>query len=132
MKSFIRWVCCCLLAAPMTVAFAQNDPHEPVSSYVDPGETAQELAEGVTGRITTDDGSPVVGAMIVPESLEADAPPIPEIAITSDVNGEYEWPLPPGSYEVSVIADGYQNETKQATFGADEVATVDFKLRRTP
>lgn len=113
-------------------AMAPESLDDPVSSYDEPRNNVPMLQEGVTGRITAADGRPVVGAMIVPKSLEEDPPAIPEIAITSNADGVYEWALPPGRYEMSVIADGFESETKRVTLGAEEVETVDFHLRRTP
>ena len=60
------------------------------------------IRQGVQGRITAADGKPVSGAMVVPLSLDADGPPIPEIAILSDADGRYTWPLRPGRYQLTV------------------------------
>src|ERR671915_410348 len=74
-------------------------PAQPVSSAP--------LREGVTGQIKDNDGSAVAGATVLASSLEPDGPAIPEIAIVSDESGRYEWPLRPGRYQLTAVAEGY-------------------------
>ena len=88
--------------------------------------------EGIVGRITDTRGQPIVGALVQPRSLDDPSPPIPEIAIVSDDNGRYTWQLSPGSYELSVSADGYRGMTKLTKVKAGQAATLDFTLERTP
>ncbi len=70
--------------------------------------------------------------MMTPTSRSIDGPPIPEIAITTDEYGRYEWPLPPGSYQMSVFADGYQKHTLNVDVKANQVTTLDFILDKHP
>jgi hypothetical protein len=87
------------------------------------------LQEGVEGRVTRPDGEPIVGAFVQARSLDDPAPPIPEIAIVTDEDGRYAWPLEPGRYQISVSSDGYRSARKSVSFRAGEVKTLDFVLQ---
>jgi hypothetical protein len=91
---------------------------------------ARQLEEGVSGRITNDDGAAVQGASVVAASLEPGGPAVPEMAIVSDAKGHYQWPLRAGRYQLTAAADGYQRASKKVTVTAGEVATLDFVLSR--
>lgn len=107
----------------------QGSPEAPVRDRDDANDV-QQPREGLAGRIVASDGSPIEGAMIVPRSLQAHGPPIPEMATLSDADGRYVWPLPAGAYEVSVFADGYHDTVQRADVAADVVATLDIVLKR--
>jgi hypothetical protein len=92
--------------------------------------STQQLREGVTGRITNDDGNAVEGAAVVAASLDPNGPAIPEIAIVSDANGRYEWPLRSGRYELTVVAEGYERASKRVEVSSGKIATLDFVLSR--
>jgi len=91
---------------------------------------ARQLKEGVSGRITNDARNAVEGAVVVAAPLDPGGPPVPEIAIVSDANGRYQWPLRGGHYELTVVAEGYQRVSKNVAVSAGEVATLDFVLSR--
>lgn len=107
----------------------QGTPEAPVQDR-DAVNDVQQPREGLAGRIVAKDGSPIEGAMIVPRSLHAHGPPIPEMAVLSDADGRYAWPLPAGAYEVSIFADGYQNAVQRADVAANVVGTLDIVLKR--
>lgn len=92
--------------------------------------TVSQLKEGVTGRITNDDGTAIEGAAVVAASVDPGGPAIPEIAIVSDAQGRYQWPLRAGRYELTAVAEGYQRASKKVAVSAGEVATLDFVLSR--
>ena len=117
--------------APAVSCAVPNSPSDAVSSDDTP-QPARSSAEGVTGEIKDDNGRALDGAMIVPKSLEANGPAVPEMAILSDTTGRYRWPLRPGNYDVTVRADGYQDVTQRVTVSPGAVATLDFVLLRTP
>jgi hypothetical protein len=121
-------LCLCLIIGTGLCA-NPSSPDRPVSGG-DGSSTARQLKEGVTGRITNDDGNAVEGAAVVATSLDPSGPAIPEIAIVSDANGRYQWPLRGGRYELTVAAEGYQRVSKKAAVSAGEVATLDFVLSR--
>lgn len=64
-----------------------------------------------------------------PEIARPQPPGGPEIAILSDKDGGYEWPLRPGLYDVLVRASGYEDVTWQVTVAPRTVATLDFTVR---
>jgi hypothetical protein len=111
-------------------AFGFSDD-SPVSSNSGGGSGTNAL-EGVKGRVTAPDGSPIVNALVQPKSLDDPSTPIPEIAILTDEDGRYKWRLFPGEYEISVSAEGYQPAIKRATVKAGQAAMLDFKLERIP
>jgi hypothetical protein len=88
----------------------------------------QERGEGVSGRVTAADGTPVAGAFVEAESLDRPSQPIPEVAISTREDGRYLWPLSPGSYRISVSAAGYQRATGQAAVRAGRLTALDFTL----
>ena len=95
----------------------------------DHGGSGPGLQEGVVGQVTTSDGRPVKGAFVQPRSLGDPSPRIPEIAILTDTEGRYTWPLFPGTYEISVSAEGYRREVKQVAVETGQVVSVDFTLQ---
>jgi glutamyl endopeptidase len=87
-------------------------------------------APGIAGQITDSRGRPVAGAFVQPRALDDPSPPIPEIAIVSDGDGRYTWRLFPGTYEISVSAEGYRGVSRQATVKPRQQVTIDFMLER--
>ena len=107
-----------------------QDRHDPVTAPgIDNGAPAA-ISEGVTGRVRASGGAAIVGAMVQPRALEANARPIPEIAIVSDGEGRYVWRLFPGKYEISVSAEGYAPVTATVAVAGGQVTTQDFVLER--
>ncbi len=88
-----------------------------------------DITEGVVGQVTSLGGLPIEGARVPVESLDV---AVPEIAILTNGDGRYVWGLPPGTYDISVFADGYQSQRKQIMVGVGQVMTVDFTLEHSP
>jgi hypothetical protein len=112
-------------------AFAYDNQDLPVSSN-DQGGPRPHIREGVVGRVTAFDGHPVAGALIGARSLDDPSLPIPEIAILSGSDGRYTWRLFPGTYEISVLAEGYRCPPKRVVVKSGQAVTADFKLERAP
>lgn len=93
---------------------------------------SQKAQEGMTGRVRDRNGEPVEGAFVQVRSFHATGPPVPEIAILTDAHGKYVWPLSPGSYQVTVSADGYLKAAAMVTVEAEHVVTVNFILEGAP
>jgi Carboxypeptidase regulatory-like domain len=91
---------------------------------------AGQRSEGVSGRITNEDGRSVEGASVLASPLEPSGPAVPEMAVVSDADGRYQWPLRPGRYEITVVADGYGRVSKIAAVTASGSTTLDFVLSR--
>ena len=68
--------------------------------------------------------------MLQPKSLDENGPPIPELAVYSDANGQDAWRLFPGRYEMTVSAAGYQTASATATVNSSRVTTLDITLQR--
>ena len=132
MKKSNQWLIyvVALIFMGVGVSCHSRDPNRSVSSS-DPGEKAGVgITQGLGGRITAPSGRPISGALIQPRSLDNHGPPIPEIAILTDDDGWYMWPLLPGMYEISVSAEGYQPVTQQVTVKAGRVVNVNLTLER--
>jgi len=82
--------------------------------------------EGVTGFVTTMDGRPIVEAWIQAKSLDKPTNPIPEIAIVTNKEGKYKWPLVAGKYEISVSIDNRQYANKVVTVKPGQTTTLNF------
>ena len=67
--------------------------------------------------------------MIVPRSADDAGPAIPEIAIISNGDGDYVWPLPAGFYELTASADGYQSAAGVIKVETGKIVKLDFVLR---
>lgn len=106
---------------------SDGDRERPVTSD-DRNQTRAGITRGVVGRVTAADGRPVWNAWIQARSLDRPSPPIPDIAVLTNTDGWYTWPLSPGTYELLVSAEGYQRATKRITVGASAAARLDFTL----
>jgi hypothetical protein len=107
---------------------AQSGPDTPASSTND-GRRYTGAFEGVTGRVLASHGHPVVNALVQAKSLDTPSQPIPEIAIVTDGDGRYRWPLRPGRYVISVSAGGYQTASQHIELRKGAAATLDFTLK---
>lgn len=118
------------LVLPAT-SCSQDQLQAPVSQNLNNGKP-QNISEGLTGKVTTRNGQVVIGAMIIPTPLTMATPPIPDIAITTDTNGRYEWPLKPGPYQITAFSDGFRKHTRNIEIKANQVSTLDFFLDKLP
>jgi Carboxypeptidase regulatory-like domain len=115
-------VCTGACAAGTSASGGGGEGDRPVSSAKDRDRAGD---VGLVGRVTTPEGSPVTGALIVPRSLEGK--PVPELAVTTDDSGRYGWPLGPGRYEITASARGYRPTTQGVTV-TEEKTTLDLVL----
>lgn len=112
-----------VLAAVLGACAAQDVP----ASSDDPDSPPPAAARGVVeGTVTGPDGRPVAGAVVTPRSLDTPSRAIPEIAVLTNDQGMYRWTLLPGSYELTVNAEGIVFPARRADVGAGETVTVDF------
>jgi len=114
-----------------TVGCDQNQLQTPVSK-VQNNANRQIISQGVIGRVATRDGAAIAGAMIVPAPRFRNAPPIPEIAITTDRDGRYQWPLQPGPYRITVISNGFPKQTLSVAVKKNQLSTLNFVLNKHP
>ena len=84
--------------------------------------------EGVIGLVTTMDGRPIIEAWIRAKSLDQPSNPIPEIAIITNEEGQYKWPLVAGRYEISVFIDNRQSASQVVTVNPRQTTTLNFKI----
>lgn len=114
-----------------TVSCGQGQLQAPVSQAQ--GDTSlQRISEGVIGQVMSRDGGAIEGAMIVPTPRFRNAPPIPEIAVTTDRDGRYQWPLQPGPYQITVISNGLPEQTLNIEVKENQLSTLNFVLDSHP
>jgi hypothetical protein len=106
----------------------REDPSRSVSSSTSGDTDASGIHTGVKGRVMTADDKPVVGAVVLPESRDNPAQAIPEMAAVTNEHGEYQWPLRPGSYSMSVTAQGFESMAKPVEVEQGQLATLNFTL----
>ena len=106
---------------------ASERPDTPVSGQ-DVGGLYTEIGQGVRGRVISPTGNPVTNTLIKAKSLDVPAKPVPEIAILTDGDGYYSWPLRPGDYEITVATDGHETVSERVTVRPREITRLDFVL----
>jgi hypothetical protein len=126
-------VCGCGDQDTLVTNTVQSDQDISVTSTVQSDQTYG-IQQGVVGRVTASDGSPISGVIIKPRSLDEVSPPIPDIGIVTDDDGWYRWSLFPGTYELSIVAEGYQKpaDPVTVTVTAGEVVIADWTLEPAP
>lgn len=82
----------------------------------------------VVGFVTASDGEPIVGASVLPHSLDRPSKPIDQIGIITDPQGHYRWLLLPGRYSITVWKAGFQRATKSTVVEVAGDARLDFVL----
>jgi len=75
---------------------------------------AQAQSGGIRGRVMGDDGKPLPYASIFVRQTGAGA--------ATDLNGNYEMPLPPGTYEVLFQYLGFETRAENLTIGQEMVS----------
>ena len=103
-----------------------RNPDQPISSGSAGDHGPARIAEGVVGRLVTPSGSPIAGARITARSLDLPAGPVPEIAILSDTDGRFAWPLRPGRYRLAAVVAGREIAAATAMVRPGRVATLEL------
>ncbi len=84
---------------------------------------------GVGGRVTTAAGAPVATATISRSPVGSRGPVTQEVVVT-DADGRWFWPLPAGTWEVSITAQGLRAAAERVTVAPDRRTTLDVVLQR--
>ena len=77
---------------------------------------------GIRGRVTDEEGRPVEARFLSPEAAWP--------GFSDAETGAFARPLPPGSYQLQVLADGHFTTTVPVVVPADGVAELDLTLTR--
>ncbi len=88
------------------------------------------LLSGVQGTVNYEDGAPVAGAVIVAEALPGTEAAVPEIGVKTSPDGHYAWPLPTGSFKLSVMIDGVIVGAVKVSAQRGSVITADIEVKR--
>ncbi|RKR89439.1 carboxypeptidase family protein [Micromonospora pisi] len=105
----------------------------PVSATHPPADPSRAADRGmVTGTVSRADGSPVPGVGIGVQSVDNPAKPVPQLVVTTDAKGVFQWNLEPGRYEFHIRTGGTsitgQAAPQPATVTAGQTSTVNFTL----
>jgi len=88
------------------------------------GSVATSLDQGIAGTVTNEAGEPVAEVFVRAASLDSNSP-IPDIAILTDAEGRFSWPLQPGTYRLTFYLDGTVVGEAEATVEAARVSDID-------
>jgi Carboxypeptidase regulatory-like domain len=83
------------------------------------------LREGIAGIVRSPTGRPVPGLVVFAAPLNARSPlGLPDIAITTDRNGRFEWPLGSGVYILKFLQNGREMARVRAKVRSGRVTTI--------
>ena len=111
-------VAACQADGPLRTAPNSGQLDQPVSnpgrsSGPNPGPGADPVqfdqVPGVHGQVVDDRNQPI-GNAFVQVAPVGNSPAVPELAVFTDADGRFVWPLQPGRYKVSVSNDKGQAE----------------------
>jgi hypothetical protein len=119
------------LALAVCHAYAETkmDANQPVSALVGGGKSGMELNEGVIGTVRDQAGNPLPEVFVQAVPVDPTAGPVPDIAIVTDAEGRYVWPLPPGRYQLSIAPATAASQTKEVVVEAGKRTSVNFLVR---
>jgi hypothetical protein len=107
------------LVAGVGCATKMGPGESPVTS--DHGEAT--APGSVKGAVHSMDGRPVVAVMVVATSLDEPPRAVPEVAVVTDGDGRFEWPLKPGRYRLKATTPA-GSATRDVTVGAGDTDEV--------
>jgi len=124
------WAGLLLLVFAPLLAASCSDPNRPVTNGGDATATtaSRGISAGVEGRVTAPGQKPLAGVSVQPRSLDEPATAIPEMAVVSEDDGQYQWTLDPGEYEITFSVEGYQPATRRVTVRSGEATRLDVEL----
>lgn len=94
---------------------------------IQPNSAQSDAAPGVNGRVVDNQNQPVANAFVQVAPI-GDTPAVPELAVFTDADGRFVWPLKPGRYRVSVRDDKGQAARDVDVVGSQPVSVV-LRLR---
>ncbi|MGW4463864.1 carboxypeptidase-like regulatory domain-containing protein [Micromonospora sp. NPDC004704] len=105
----------------------------PVSATHPPADPSRAADRGmVTGTVIRPDGAPVPGVGVEVRSADNPAKPVPELVVTTDAKGVFQWSLEPGRYEFHIRTGGTsirgRSAPQPATVTVGQTSTVNFTL----
>ncbi|HWR97774.1 MAG TPA: carboxypeptidase regulatory-like domain-containing protein [Candidatus Methanoperedens sp.] len=106
-----------------------SDGDRPVSSEGDGWAPARGAFAGIRGIVSDSEGLPLAEAGV---AVTAGTAPVPEMLMLTAEDGSYSWPLPAGTFSLTVTLDGYRTQTLEATVPEEETVELDFQLEREP
>lgn len=110
-----------------------SDLDRPVAADAAAGSASEApmTRSGIRGRVQAQDGTPVTGAVIQAECAAEPCQPIPDIAILSNTDGAFFWPLREGSYRFTARKDDLTSCPVTAVVGPSKHDQVSLTLSHT-
>lgn len=107
-----------------------SDLDQPVAADAASGSASEApvTRSGIRGRVQTQDGSPVYGAVIQAECSAEPCQPIPEIGVLSNTDGVFFWPLQEGSYRFTARKDDLMSCAVTAVVGPSKSVQITLTL----
>ena len=104
-------------------------PDAPVTGG--PGQASSAAPRGgVRGTVVDAGGKPLAGVLVTPQSTDTPPRAVPELAVMTDQDGRFQWPLPPGNYTLSFARDGYAAATQAVVVKEDQPASLKVVLKQ--
>lgn len=97
------------------------------ASDIQPNSAQPDAAPGVYGRVVDNQNQPVANAFVQAAPI-GDSPAVPELAVFTDADGRFIWPLKPGRYRVSVSDDEGQ-AAREVDVAKSQRVTLVLRLR---
>lgn len=99
------------------ISVSSDDVYQPTAEF-----------EGVVGLVTSDAGLPIADAVVQPQSIDEPGNAVPEKLVLTDADGHFQWRLFPGLYVLTVVAEGYQSQSKTIEVEAQRTINIEFVL----
>jgi hypothetical protein len=117
-----------LFALALTAACGPPHGGESPVSGGSPPTSGVVVVSAVHGIVVDAAGKPAPGIMVAARSLDEPPRAVPELAVVSDAEGRFEWPLQPGRYRLEIMAaEGAAAKEVEVTGGPG--LTVELVLR---
>jgi hypothetical protein len=97
-------------------------------------ETASSISEapnssGIRGKVLNNQGSPIEGAAIGLECSQPPCPPIPELGVLTNAQGEFFWPIPAGEFSLTVHQNGKSSAPYKVIVESYKTVQVEMVLK---
>ena len=94
-----------------------------------PNTTQSRLQGTVRGKVIDTSGNPVKDVSIIVTDWTVAHP---NIEVFTNASGDYEWPLPDGTFKLSTYKIGYLQQEKQVSLTSGQLLSLDFIISTDP
>ena len=103
-----------------------GDPNQPVSNETPMTPKQNTTQARITGRVTNATGEPIARARL---AFTDSSVALPEMAYTTNANGNYSIAVPRGTYTLVVNADGYAPQERKLDTRQEAEVQADFVMQ---